>query len=286
MSASAASSRCAAIFFALSASLREIIAVAAPPVGVERDAYVPSPYGVLSVSPSTTLMSVTGMPSSSATICANVVSWPWPCDFTPSLRIALPVGWTRSSAESIIFRPRMSYVLRRARADRFGEVRDADAHQLAVGARRDLLLAQVLVADCVERLAQRGRVVAGVVHEPGRCRVRELLGLDEVLEPHVGRVDAELVGRRLHQSFDEVRRLGDAERTAVRDATGRLVRVRAAARDVRGRVVVAAGDDVEEAGAELRRLRVGVERALVGEHVRRATRGCGRRSCSASSPFM
>ncbi len=60
MSASAASSRCAAIFFALSASLRETIAVAAPATGVERDAYVPRPYGVLSVSPSITLMSVDG----------------------------------------------------------------------------------------------------------------------------------------------------------------------------------------------------------------------------------
>ena len=177
-------------------------------------------------------------------------------------------------------------LLRRPRADRFGEVRDPDAHELALGARRRLLLAQVVVADLVERLAQRGRVVAGVVHEPGRRRVRELLGLDEVLEPHLGRVDAELVRRRLHQSFDEVRRLGDAERAPVRDAARRLVRVRAAALHVRGRIVVAAGDDVEQPGAELRRLRVGVERALVGEHVDAQARGCGLRSSSASSPFM
>ena len=36
---------------------------------------------------------------------------------------------------------------------------------------------------------------------------------------------------------------------------------------VRGRVVVAAGDDVEQPGLELRGLRVGEERALVGEHL-------------------
>ena len=48
------------------------------------------------------------MPSSLATIWAKVVSWPWPWVWTPILRIALPVGWTRSSAESNIFRPRMS----------------------------------------------------------------------------------------------------------------------------------------------------------------------------------
>ena len=46
-----------------------------------------------------------------ATIWANVVSWPWPWVFTPSFRMALPVGWTRSSAESIIFSPAMSYCL-------------------------------------------------------------------------------------------------------------------------------------------------------------------------------
>ena len=53
-------------------------------------------------------MSSAGMPSSSATICAKVVSWPWPWVFTPIFRIALPVGWTRSSAESNIRRPAMS----------------------------------------------------------------------------------------------------------------------------------------------------------------------------------
>ena len=83
-------------------------AVAAPADGVEREAYVPSPYGVLSVSPSCTVMSSRGMPSSFATIWAKVVSWPWPWDFTPSLRMALPVGCTRSSAESNIRRPAMS----------------------------------------------------------------------------------------------------------------------------------------------------------------------------------
>ncbi len=70
---------------------------------------MPRPYGVLSVSPSITVTSPTGMPSSSATIWANVVSWPCPWVRTPSLRIALPVGWMRSSAESNILSPAMSY---------------------------------------------------------------------------------------------------------------------------------------------------------------------------------
>ena len=67
------------------------------------------PNGAVSVSPSSTTTSSAGMPSSCATICAHVVSCPWPCDFAPVRRIALPVMCTLSSAESNILMPRMSY---------------------------------------------------------------------------------------------------------------------------------------------------------------------------------
>ena len=67
------------------------------------------PNGVWSVSPCSTTMSSAGMPSSWLTICANVVSCPWPWVFDPIFRIALPVGCTRSSAASNILMPRMSY---------------------------------------------------------------------------------------------------------------------------------------------------------------------------------
>ena len=49
------------------------------------------------------------MPSSWLTIWAHVVSCPWPWVFAPVRRIALPVMCTRSSAESNILMPRMSY---------------------------------------------------------------------------------------------------------------------------------------------------------------------------------
>ena len=97
---------------ALSRTLRATMAVAAPLTGVDREPYVPRPNGVRSVSPWTTSMSSGGMPSSSATIWANVVSWPWPCVCTLRPSIALPVGWTRSSAASAMPRPRMSMCLR------------------------------------------------------------------------------------------------------------------------------------------------------------------------------
>jgi len=51
-SSSAHSRRCAAIFFAFSRIFRAASAPAAPAVGVDRLAYVPSPYGAVSVSPS------------------------------------------------------------------------------------------------------------------------------------------------------------------------------------------------------------------------------------------
>ena len=80
------------------------------------------------------------------------------------------------------------------------------------------------------------------------------------------------MGGVVDEALDQVRGLGDAERAAVRDAAGRLVRVPAVRDHVRRRDVVRAGDDVEQPRPELRRLRVGVERALVGEE-RRAQAG-------------
>ena len=95
----------------------------------------------------------------------------------------------------------------RARADDLGEAREADPDQPPFLARPLLLLAQLLVADALERLVERRLVVAGVVLEAGRGRVRELVRLDEVLPPQLGRVDAELVRRGLDEPLDEVRGL-------------------------------------------------------------------------------
>ena len=53
-------------------------------------------------------MSSGSIPISSATIWANVVSWPWPWLWTDSRTTALPVGWIRTSQPSAIPRPAMS----------------------------------------------------------------------------------------------------------------------------------------------------------------------------------
>ena len=144
--------------------------------------------------------------------------------------------------------------MRRPGADDLGEAADADAHQLAALALLGLLLAEPGVVDDVHRLLERGPVVARVVRPAGRRLVRELLGLDEVLHPELGRILADVVGQDVDHPLDGVDRLGHPERAAVGDAAGRLVGVDAVDLDERVGEVVRAGDDVEQPGRELRRI--------------------------------
>ena len=164
-------------------------------------------------------------------------------------------------------------VPRRAGADDLGEEGDADAHQLArLAALEGLLLrlllgAERLVADRVHRLLHGGVIVAGIVFPAERRGVGELLALDQVLHPELGRVHAELLGQDVHRPLDAIGRLGDPERAAIGDAARRLVGVDAVDRDMRDREVVGAGDDVEEAGRPFRWVGAGVEGAVVGDGV-------------------
>ena len=58
------------------------------------------PNGILLVSPWDTSMFSMGMPRESATIWAKVVSWPWPWLCVPVNTVTLPVGCTRTLANS------------------------------------------------------------------------------------------------------------------------------------------------------------------------------------------
>ena len=163
--------------------------------------------------------------------------------------------------------PRMSKSCDGPGADDLGERADADAHQLAALALLGLLLSEAGVVDRVHRLLERRRVVARVVRPAGRRLVRELLGLDEVLHPELGRVLADLVGQDVDHALDRVDRLGHPERAAVGDAAGRLVGVDAVDLDEGVREVVRAGDDVEQAGRVLGRVGRGVGVAVVGDRL-------------------
>ena len=198
-------------------------------------------------------------------IWAKVVSWPWPWLWTPSRAMTEPVGMDPDLAAVEHLDAQDVEGVRGSGADDLGEGADTDAHQLAPGALLELLLAEVVVADHVEGLGERGRVVAGVVLPAGRGLVGELLGLDEVLLAQVGRVHADVMGVDVDHALDGVHRLGHAERAAVRDATGRLVGVHAVDLDERVLEVVRAGDDVEQPGRELGGIRGRVRVPVVGD---------------------
>ena len=103
------------------------------------------------------------------------------------------------------------HVLARPGADGLGEERHTDTHQLAARALLLLLGTKRVVPDHLHGLAHGRLVVAGVVHPAGLAPVRKLLGPQQVLQPQRNGVHLQLVRQAVHQAFDEVHRLGDAE---------------------------------------------------------------------------
>ena len=59
------------------------------------------PRATWSVSPLTTVIRTTGIPSWWPAIWANVVSWPWPCEKDPVLTIASPSGVISTAPNSL-----------------------------------------------------------------------------------------------------------------------------------------------------------------------------------------
>ena len=154
---------------------------------------------------------------------------------------------------------------RRPRAHDLREARDADAHQFAAFALLGLLAAQFVVADRLHREVECALVVPAVVLPVEDRLVGEGVRRDEVLLAHVGGVHPDLGRQHVDEPLDGVDGLGDAERAAVGDAPGRLVRVHAV--DLREGVleVVRARADREQTGRELRGVAGGVGVAVVGE---------------------
>ena len=111
-----------------------------------------------------------GMPSSSATICANVVSWPWPWVLDAELQDRLAGGVDAQLGG--VEHPQAGDVVLLAGpcADHLGEGGEADAEQPALLARLLLLPAQLRVAELLEREVHRLPVVARVVDEAGGRR--------------------------------------------------------------------------------------------------------------------
>ena len=108
-------------------------------------------------------------PACRPTICAMLVSVPWPCGEVPVWTVDLPA---RLDADR--------RALPRPEATDLDVGADAHAHDPAVVAGLLLLLAKLRVVGHFERLVQRLHVLAGVVVGPERRLVRELVGRDEV----------------------------------------------------------------------------------------------------------
>ena len=125
--------------------------------------------------------------------------------------------------------------------------------------------AQALVVHRLQHLVERGVVVAAVQRPAEAGGVGELLGLDEIAAPDLGLVDAELLRQHVDHALDQVDRLGHAQRAAIGHAARRLVGEHRVHPAIGVRDLVRAGADGEQAGRELGRRHVRVERAVVRE---------------------
>ncbi len=140
---------------------------------------------------------------------------------------------------------------RRSRADDLGEGRHTDAHQLArlagleVLEHLGLLLAELVVADRLHGPLQGGGIVAAVELQAEAGGVGELLRLDQVLHPQLGRVHAELLRQDVDHPLDHVDRLRHPQRAAIGDAPRRLVGVDAVDADEGVGDVIGVGADHE-----------------------------------------
>ena len=159
------------------------------------------------------------------------------------------------------------HVLTRTCTHSFGKERDANAHQLATFALFGLLLAEFVVAGHLHSLAHCWLVVARVIDPTGLRFIRELIGLNEVLESEFGRVHVEFICQTIDEALDHVDRFGDAERTRIRNATGRLVGVDGLHVGVRSLQVITSGEHTKEAGWILNRCGHAIECAVVGKHM-------------------
>src|SRR5262249_49503337 len=155
-------------------------------------------------------------------------------------------------------------MLRWPGANYFGERGEPDTHQLAPRALFGLLLQQRLIPDLLERHVQRLLVVAAVVREAQRGRIRELVFANEILLPQLHRIDAELIGQNVHPALYGIARFGNPEGAAIRNTAWGLVREVGVHLCMRDREVVAARADAEHAGGISRGIGGSIERAMVG----------------------
>ena len=144
-----------------------------------------------------------------------------------------------------------------------GREADADLLHVAPVAARLLLRLELVEAEVLEELVERGVVVAVVDRQPRGERGRELR--DEVLAPQLEPVDPELEREQVHRALEHVGRLGPAG--AAVGVGRRRVREHARERDavVRDRVRACVDPGAEQRDAGRDELEIRPHR---GDHVR------------------
>ena len=213
----------------------------------------------------------------SATTCAAVVSWPWPCGVVPSVTTTSPKMSSLTVATSLLPENCRSGLISCDWPKLFvpeSSVEPIPSPSSLPAARRlgPPLLDRV-VADELERHVERPRVVAGVVDAAVRRLVRHVLGLDVVALAQLDGVEAELVRDDVDDALGEPELLHPRVPAVRRD--GRLVRHRLRELEVDVAPLVHPGRDLrpdhaaERLVAEVRagvvdRLRAEAEQRAVG----------------------
>ena len=162
----------------------------------------------------------------SATTCAAVVSWPWPCGVVPSVTTISPKMSSLTVATSLLPENCSSGLIIRDWPKLFVPESSVEPMPTPSSLPRAFASARRCldrsVVDELERDVEHARVVARVVDAAVRRLVRHVLGPDVVALAHLDRVDAELVRDDVDHALGEPEVL-HARVAAVRRAR-RLVR--------------------------------------------------------------
>ena len=215
MSSGAASSRWAASLLALARTASAALSTAVPPICSERDPPVPLPWGTRAVSDCTKWMRSIGMPSRSVT------------SIEKRRVVALPVGGRPDPdgrAAVVVDLDRAPLGPEAAGGDlHVGADPDAELHGVVAIPAGLLLPAQVVVAGHPKGFVEGLGVLAAVVGHARSGGIGKGVVGDEVAAPDLGRIDAELGRRHVHDPLEQgggLRPAGAAER-ADRGGVGR-----------------------------------------------------------------
>src|SRR3989454_10381763 len=201
-SCSLASSRCAAIFRPLSLILSRHLTMALPPTHAERLPYVPYPERDLRG----VAVDDLDLLHRDAELVGDELGErglvPLPVRVRPRIHghRARRVDAHLAGLPEARARAERARDGRWRRAARLDVRADADADVPPLRAKRELLLACLVVSDQLERASERRLVVAAVVRERHGRLVRSAIGelRDEVLAPELRRIDPELPRGAVH----------------------------------------------------------------------------------------